>query len=165
MALNGTFILNGADYAPLHFPGVGTFMAFSGGGANRNNIRSAHIPRHGPLPPGKYWIVDREQGGIYARAKAATKDFYNYVFNGAQFGHWAWFALLRDDFVIDDITWFRGVERGLFRLHPGTVSEGCITLPRNADFALLRDRLTNTFLIDVPCRKNLKARGVIEVTG
>lgn len=163
MALNGSFVLNGADYSPLTFPGVGTFMAFSGSGEHRNNIKSAHIAKHGPLPPGRYWIVDREQGGLYAQTKAATKDLFNRVFSGAQFSRTEWFALMRDDYVIDDWTWFRGVERGLFRLHPGTISEGCITLHRNSDFALIRDRLMNTFLIDVPCRKNLKARGLIEV--
>mgnify|MGYP004717093105 CR=1 FL=1 len=30
MALNGKLLLNGADIAPLTFPGVGVFMVFSG---------------------------------------------------------------------------------------------------------------------------------------
>ncbi len=38
MALKGTLILNGADYAPLNIYGVGVFMAFSGNGAYRNPI-------------------------------------------------------------------------------------------------------------------------------
>ncbi|XXD07578.1 hypothetical protein ACMYSN_15655 [Klebsiella sp. R445] len=36
MALYGKMLLNGADIAPLSFPGVGTFMAFSGNGAYKN---------------------------------------------------------------------------------------------------------------------------------
>jgi len=48
MALNGRFLLNGADIAPLTFPGVGTFMAFSGNGAYKNrddvvNIRERKL--------------------------------------------------------------------------------------------------------------------------
>ncbi len=65
MALHGTFVLNGADYAPLTFSGIGTFMAFSGSGSNRNQAGCTNVPTVGPLPVGKYWIVDREQGGIF----------------------------------------------------------------------------------------------------
>lgn len=32
MALQGRFILDDAEYSPLVFPGVGTFLAFSGNG-------------------------------------------------------------------------------------------------------------------------------------
>ena len=32
MALQGKFVINGADFSPLTFYGVGTFMAFSGNG-------------------------------------------------------------------------------------------------------------------------------------
>ncbi|EPT7003277.1 DUF2778 domain-containing protein [Cronobacter malonaticus] len=163
MALNGSFVLNGADYAPLTFPGIGTFMAFSGNGANRNRAGCSHIPTIGPLPPGKYWIVDRVQGGFYARSVSGTKDFYNKVFHDAQFGHADWFALWRDDLGIDDWTWVNGIKRGNFRLHPGTISEGCITLYRSSDFEVLRNSLLGTSLIDVPCMKSLKARGFIEV--
>ncbi|GEM_PF-3402582 len=37
MALQGTLILNGADYAPFNLYGVGVFMAHSGKGICRNN--------------------------------------------------------------------------------------------------------------------------------
>ena len=48
-------------------------------------------------------------------------------------GNSDWFALWRDDRGIDDETWVEGVKRGNFRLHPGTVSEGCITIAHNSD--------------------------------
>lgn len=163
MALNGTFVLNGADYAPLSFPGIGTFLAFSGSGSNRNRPGCSNVPTLGPLPVGKYWVVDREQGGIFSQGLAASKDFYNKLFRGAQFGHSDWFALYRDGIGLGDYTWIEGVQRGNFRLHPGMVSEGCITLKNNSDFALLRGRLMTTSLINVPCMRNLKARGYIEV--
>lgn len=165
MALYGKFILNGADYAPLNFTGVGTFMAFSGNGVNRNRSGCVHIPTEGPLPTGKYWVIDRGQGGILSRGISASKDLYNKMFRGAQFGHSDWFALWRDDWNIDDWTWIKGLKRGNFRLHPGTISEGCITLSSNSDFGTLRNALLRTSMIDVPCMRNLKARGYIEVSG
>ncbi|APZ06581.1 hypothetical protein BWI95_16775 [Kosakonia cowanii JCM 10956 = DSM 18146] len=163
MALHGTFVLNGADYAPLTFSGIGTFMAFSGSGSNRNQAGCTNVPTVGPLPVGKYWIVDREQGGIFSRSLAASKDLYNKMFRGAEFGHSDWFALYYDDIGIDDWTWVKGVQRGNFRLHPGVISEGCITLKNSSDFATLRKRLLETPLMDVPCMRYLKARGSIEV--
>lgn len=36
MALHGKFVIKNADYSPLTFPGVGTFLALSGNGAYRN---------------------------------------------------------------------------------------------------------------------------------
>ncbi|QGY32623.1 tlde1 domain-containing protein [Pantoea cypripedii] len=59
--------------------------------------------------------------------------------------------------------WINGIQRGNFRLHPGMISQGCITLERNSDFAMIRNRLLHTPLTDVPCTRNLKARGFIEV--
>lgn len=47
MALHGTLILNGADYAPFNLYGVGVFMAHSGQGTYRNNASCAAIPAQG----------------------------------------------------------------------------------------------------------------------
>lgn len=163
MALQGKFLLNGADYAPLILYGVGTFMAFSGNGAFRNQGGCGGVAGDGPLPPGKYWIVDRGAGGIGSWIKAKAQDTFNKVMYGAAFGRDEWFALYKDDWSIDDGTWFDGVYRGLFRLHPGHISEGCITIPHNSDFALIRNALMRTDPVQVPCMKSLMARGYIEV--
>lgn len=163
MALQGKFVINDADYSPLSFPGVGTFMAFSGNGVYRNRGGCGMIPIKGPIPSGKYWILDRPDGGAYSQFKAGIKDIYNHYHNGASFKHSEWFALWRDDWAIDDYTWIESVKRGNFRLHPGSLSEGCITLPHDSDFALLRNALLRTTLIDVPCMKALKAYGSVEV--
>lgn len=77
--------------------------------------------------------------------------------------HSEWFALWRDDWGIDDYTWIESVKRGNFRLHPGVLSEGCITLSHDSDFAMLRNALLRTQRIDVPCTKKLQAYGTIEV--
>ena len=88
---------------------------------------------------------------------------WNKIRSGAEFGRDEWFALYKDDWGIDDYTWVEGVKRGNFRLHPGTLSEGCITLPHDSDFAMLRNALLRTQQIDVPCIRKLKAYGSIEV--
>lgn len=164
MALQGTFILNGAPYSTLYFPGLGSFTAFSGIDNYRNKVNSTHIAGSGPLPVGKYWIVDREQGGIWSRIVTAAKDDYNRIVNGPSSSpHTDWFALYFDDCSIDDRTWVNRVARGNFRLHPGTISKGCITLKNNSDFAVLRNYLLRAPLFTVPCTRALKARGFIEV--
>ncbi len=163
MALQGKFIINGADYSPFTLYGVGTFMAFSGNSVYRNHGGCAHIPDNGPIPPGKYWIVERGGGGAFSRVKAVVYDKVNQIVNDSQFSRSEWFALYRDDRGIDDMTWYNNVSRGLFRLHPGTISKGCITIAHNSDFALIRNALLRTQKISVPCMKSMMAYGSIEV--
>ncbi|ELY9614312.1 DUF2778 domain-containing protein [Salmonella enterica] len=163
MALQGKFIINDSDFSPLSIYGVGTFMAFSGNGVYRNKGACATISGNGPIPAGKYWIVDRPEGGMKSKANAGIRDAYNHLVKGATFRHSEWFALWRDDWGIDDYTWVESVKRGNFRLHPGVLSEGCITLAHDSDFALIRNALLKTSKIDVPCMRKLKAYGTIEV--
>lgn len=163
MALQGKFLLNNADYSPLNIFGVGVFMAFSGNGAYRNRGGCGAIPNKGPIPPGRYWVVDRPEGGIRSKLKTGATDIYNHVFNGSIFKHNEWFALYRDDWNIDDHTWIESVQRGNFRLHPGSLSEGCITLSRDSDFALIRNALLRTQKVNIPCTKKLMAYAMIEV--
>lgn len=63
-----------------------------------------NVPTAGPLPVGNYWIVDREQGGLFSQGLAASKELYNKLFRGAQFGHSDWFALYRDGIGLGDYT-------------------------------------------------------------
>ena len=163
MALHGKLLLNGADYAPFNLFGVGVFMAFSGQGVYRNKGTCGAVKGDGPLPPGKYWVVDRPSGGYFSHKKAQIQDTWNKVRYGTEFGRDEWFALYRDDWGIDDGTWIDNVYRSLFRLHPGTVSEGCITIVHNSDFAMIRNALMNTTLVPVPCMRSLMARACIEV--
>lgn len=167
MALNGKMLLNGADVSPLSFPGVGTFMAFSGNGAYKNRggcgKYSGKKAGDGPLPEGRYWIVSRGSGGKISKAIAWVKDIYHQHASGAEFSRDEWFALYKDDWGIDDGTWIDNVHRGLFRLHPGTISEGCITIAHNSDYAKIRNALLNTAPIRVPCMRSLMACGWVEV--
>ena len=119
MALQGSLILNGADYAPFNLFGVGVFMAFSGKGLCRNAISCMANAGYGPIPPGKYWIVDRQEGNWFSQKRLEFKDSTNKILGRREFGKSDWFALYRDDWGIDDGTWVEDVYRGLFRLHQG----------------------------------------------
>lgn len=166
MALNGKFILNGADISPLIFPGVGTFMAFSGSGAYLNHPGCSMYPSQGPVPPGRYWIVDRPQGRLisYSRLNEVSRDLVNKHIYGAQFRHSEWFALYPEAWGnVNDGMWIQDVWRGHFRLHPGRISQGCITLMHDTDYRLLRNALLRTAKFPVTCMKDMMAYGQIEV--
>jgi hypothetical protein len=140
--INCLFRLNGQGMSTLVCPGVGFFPAYSGyEGVHRNNPDSMAIPDEGPLPTGKYYIVNRPVGGPRSKFIDAVKS----MTSGSDRD--IWFGLFRDDASIDDQTFIDGVERGLFRLHPAGrtgVSEGCITLPSHAHYAILRNALMQT---------------------
>lgn len=154
-----TFKLNGNGLSNLSCPGIGFFPAYSGNlGPPRNNPDSVGIQGTGPLPPGRYYIVDRPRGGI----GTFIKDAFASKVSGSDRD--VWFALYRDDGSIDDITFIENVSRGLFRLHPagyqGT-SNGCITLPSPSHFSILREALlkTPTFLVS----GTLRSYGTVQV--
>jgi type VI secretion system (T6SS) effector TldE1-like protein len=105
------------------------FPAFSGLGRHVNRRISACIANAGPIPPGNYYIFDRQSGGLLG----PLRDIFN--------NHSDWFALYAVDGKIDDETYCNQVKRGYFRLHPKGpwgISEGCITLESKSDFQLLR---------------------------
>lgn len=74
MPLQGKFIVNNEPLAPLVIYGVGAFMAFSGNNIYRNRGGCTAVPENGPIPAGKYWIIDRPTGGIRSQMEAWTKD-------------------------------------------------------------------------------------------
>lgn len=153
-----TFHLNGGALSNLSCPGIGFFPAYSGSGSSRNNVNDISIPNVGPLPPGLYYIVTRGTGGLIT-------GFKDWIYSGISGSDRSiWFALYRQDSLIDDMTFIGDVERGHFRLHPAGykgISEGCITLPRLSDFMLLRDVLLNTPALQVTA--TLTAFGTIQV--
>ncbi|WP_369834613.1 DUF2778 domain-containing protein [Cronobacter dublinensis] len=163
MALFGKFTINNADFSPLLIYGVGTFMAFSGDSTYRNRGGCVALPDKGPLPPGRYLIVDRPQGGAGSRIRTQVIDAWNSV-AGVPSDHTQWFALYRADGLLDDYTWINEVKRGNFRLHPvggQGLSLGCITLQHSSDFALIRDALLATN--KVVMSKGILTYGEIEV--
>ncbi|WP_390201235.1 DUF2778 domain-containing protein [Brenneria goodwinii] len=106
---------------------------------------------NGPLPQGRYWIVDRPAGSFLRRMYVKAKDMPTWI-TKAPTDHTEWFALYLDDGLIDNHTWINGVQRGNFRLHPiGPlgISEGCITLQHHSDFQTIRNELLRTNKVPV----------------
>lgn len=77
MAIQGKFIINGANYSPLTIYGVGTFI-----------------------------IVDRPTGSLANRVRAEAIDLYKSATSGYIVDHGEWFALYRADGMIDDSTFY-----------------------------------------------------------
>ena len=121
--------------------GATRFPAFSGDGEHINRWSSACIYGKGPIPPGTYYIFDRQSGGVLG----SIYDMFN--------DHSTWFALHAIDSKIDDETYCDKVKRGAFRLHPkGSrgISEGCITIEKPSDYLFLRQILKNSTPVAVP---------------
>jgi len=159
MPINCTFTLNKKSVSTLVCAGVGEFAAFSGNGKGTNNSAYVAVEDIGPLPLGRYYIVDRGSGGIYTHLRDAARDALNNT------DHSTWFALYRDDGVIDDETFINGVMRKNFRLHPHgrlNISQGCITLVDVPAFSRMRKSLLNTVRIPLPSGKGF-AYGTVDV--
>ncbi|MCX8957205.1 DUF2778 domain-containing protein [Erwinia psidii] len=163
MALQGRFVINNESVSQLIMYGVGSFSAYSGSGEFRNQTGCIDVPKAGPLPPGRYHIVDRPTGGWKGVIRTDLHDFYSWVTSYPVIKG-EWFALYRDDGTIDDYTFINGVRRGNFRLHPRGpmgVSEGCITFLNRSDFLQVRQVLLATS--PVMLRNGLRSYGTIEV--
>ncbi|GAB7535998.1 hypothetical protein BGC_22140 [Burkholderia sp. 3C] len=108
--------------------------------------------------PAHMWLKD--DGGAVIKGSSIVQGR-----EGSAVDHGEWFALYRDDGLIDDFTWINGVQRGQFRLHPAGgrgISLGCITLPSRVDFQRIRTALRHT--VQIPARTSgLRAYGTIEV--
>lgn len=122
------FALNGKPMSTFKC-GAMTYSAFSGLGPHANRREFSCYEGVGPIPPGTYYIFDRQSGGLMG----SLRDMLN--------GHGEWFALYAVDGRIDDETFCNQVKRGRFRLHPkGTsgISQGCITLENKSEYQKLR---------------------------
>lgn len=147
-----TFELNGKPMSVFKV-GATSFPAFSGLGVHTNLRTSACFANQGPIPPGEYYILDRESGGRLGW----IRDLWS--------GKGSWFALYANDGVIDDETWCEQVKRGQFRLHPKGrvgISKGCIVIDQVSDFQFLRSILKGGGLKNIPYSE-LKAYGKVIV--
>ncbi|TCL05298.1 DUF2778 domain-containing protein [Sodalis ligni] len=163
MPLHGKFIINDAYFCPFIIPGIGTFLAYSGKDHYRNRAGCVGIPGLGPIPQGRYHIVDRPTGGWKGVLRTDLHDAYSWV-TPTPVIKAEWFALYRDEGSINDHTWINGVKRGNFRLHPPGpmgISLGCITLLHRSDFLAIRQALLSTQ--QVKLSNGLRSYGMIEV--
>ncbi|MBT0961015.1 DUF2778 domain-containing protein [Denitromonas sp. IR12] len=108
----------------------------------------------GPIPPGTYFILDRQSGGLLG----AFRDLFS--------DRKMWFALYANDGRIDDETYCDAVKRGQFRLHPKGplgISEGCITVDSASGFQHLQALIRGSVPVPVPGTL-LKAYGKVVVS-
>lgn len=122
------FSLNGQPMSTLRCGPV-TVPAFSGLGDHANRREFACLAGAGPIPPGAYYIFDRQTGGLLAPFRDLFSDHSN------------WFALYAIDGKVDDETFCNRVKRGAFRLHPrgiGGISYGCVVVDGMGDYHHVR---------------------------
>jgi len=137
MPVSCTFQLNDKETSFLSCPGAGNFVAFSGTSTGRDNPSAVSKVDVGPIPPGTYYIVDRQSGGTLGW----LRDLYS-AFGYGTTDRSQWFALWREN--TGDVTIINGIKRGAFRLHPmgpRHLSEGCITLANPYQFKTLANYL------------------------
>jgi hypothetical protein len=130
-----------------------SFPAFSGLKPHVNQRTAACMADIGPIPPGEYYIFDRQSGG---RIGALLDSLGR---------HDGWFALHAMDGTIDDESFCQGVRRGEFRLHPKGAygaSRGCIVVDNRADFCQIHAMLKSTRPLPVK-GSNLLAYGKVAV--
>ncbi|MEC4717869.1 DUF2778 domain-containing protein [Noviherbaspirillum sp. CPCC 100848] len=130
-----------------------SYPAFSGLAPHVNKRHAGCLANAGPVPPGLYYILDRESGGLLGPLR-------DRISNRSE-----WFALYAVDQKIDDYTYCNEVERGNFRLHPkgpSGISKGCIVLEKQVDFFRLRACLESASPTAIPGSK-LKAYGKLWV--
>ncbi|MDE1167005.1 MAG: DUF2778 domain-containing protein [Pseudomonas sp.] len=154
-----TFILNSKPISSLKCNSNLSYEAFSGLTGFTNLPIHVGVRNAGPLPMGQYYIVDRQSGGRLGWLRDNLKDLVNDTEREQ------WFALYRDDGVIDDFTSINQIRRGNFRLHPAGatgVSEGCVTLVSTAGFEELRKFLKSRPKQLIP-GTGIKHYGVLEV--
>ncbi len=159
-ALSCRLLLTRREFAQLDCPSLGSFRVFTGQKEGRNNPDKMGVPDIGPIPRGRYFIVERPVGG---RLGPIKESFLKRVYGTDRS---EWFGLYRDDGKIDDYTWLQGIKRGNFRLHPiGPlgISEGCITFASSAQYSIMKDRLLRDGAnLNIP-GSQLKAYGTIKV--
>lgn len=148
--LNCRFRLNNQPVSELIVDGIGSFRAFSGNDGFRNSLAAQCLEDIGPLPLGRYYVLDRVNGG---RAKF-FKDLIGYRSD--------WFVLYAIDNDVDDVMWCDEVARGKFRLHYGGNSDGCITVIDRAQYTMLHDMIKSYGASPVEGGK-FNAYGILEV--
>lgn len=155
-----TFSLNNQSMSTLTVPGLGTFPAYSGNKRAINDPASVTSAHNGPLPPGRYYIVDRQDRPSVGRYLI---DLAHLVLGEDR---QTWFSLYRDDGTIDDRTTVNGHPRSSFRLHPSgyfRLSEGCLTLQSRHDFQRIRAFLLIHGATDPVPQTTLHSYGMVEI--
>lgn len=136
-----TFVLNSQPLSVLTCGGL-TAPAYSGRPGQLNNATAVTDAKRGPLPKGRYYIVDEPRVARLGWLKELKERPSANAF-----------ALYRSDGAIDDWTYVDGLRRGRFRLHPigsAHACEGCITVVHPKVFDRLATRLRASERVLIP---------------
>lgn len=155
--LQCTFELNEQPMSEFKV-GALSFAAFSGREEYMNRRSLMCTPRYGAIPVGRYYIFDRQSGGI-------TGTLRNWLdLNGNKKNDWyALYAI--DENIDDDKVLCEKIVRSHLRLHPKGrlgISEGCVTIDEMSDWMSIRSIFTSSPKYAVP-GSGLKAYGVLTV--
>jgi hypothetical protein len=133
-------------------------LAYSGHGKDVNNPKFVTEVGIGAIPPGTYYIVDRQSGGMFGWLRDETNPMIGST------DRRKWFMLWNP--YTGDTTMIHGIKRGNFRLHPDGplhLSDGCITISHPAEFERLQHYLRRSEP-DMPVPgSDMKAYGRIDV--
>ena len=154
---NCAFVLNKQPISSLVCGGV-SYPASSGLGRDVNDPAKANDADAGPIPPGRYNIVDRPVGGRFPMIESTIHDLISHS------QRTEWFALYSTSSNADHMT-VQKIKRGNVRLHPiGRlgISEGCITLMHQDGFDQLRTTLLATPKTFIPGTQ-IRTYGTVEV--
>jgi len=159
MSISCTFLLNGKARSTITCSGFGSLEAYSGHDQGRDNPGAVAQSNIGPLPPGIYYLVDRQSGGVFGWFRDAWSHYGVGTTDRTK-----WFALWNPR--TGDYTNINGVRRGAFRLHPEgplRLSNGCITVTDLDGFERLQRYIrSGPPRIPVP-GTTLRAYGTVEV--
>jgi hypothetical protein len=159
MPVQCTFRLIKQQTSTLSCSGFGEVTAYSGRLNGRDNPQAVDLKDIGPIPPGKYYLLDRQSGGrlgwfydMISQTDIGTTDRSK------------WFMLWNER--TGDTTMINGVRRGEFRLHPAgsrQLSQGCITVQSSVEFDRLERHIRSRHP-DIPVPgTTAKAYGIVEV--
>ncbi|MDR5882158.1 DUF2778 domain-containing protein [Caballeronia sp. LZ032] len=158
MPVSCVFKLNRQVSSDLTCTGFGSIEAYSGRGVGRDNPDAVSLESVGPIPPGRYYLIDRQAGGRLGW----LRDWWTDLVIGSD--HTQWFTLWNPK--TGDSTIVNGVKRESFRLHPNGVSGtsmGCITVVDKKAFEKLKRFIRSSPpTISIP-GTSYKAYGVVEV--
>jgi hypothetical protein len=153
-----TFALNKKTTSALVCSGFGAVEAYSGHGKGRDNPDDVADQDVGALPPGTYYLIDRQSGGRFGW----LHDFQARYFGSTDRQRWFMLWNSRGG----DVTMIGGIKRGAFRLHPEGplhLSDGCITVKSGALFDRLQSYIRSNPPDMVVPGTSLKAYGTVQV--
>lgn len=130
-----------------------------GHGKGRDNPVDLCERNVGPIPPGTYYLIDRQSGGRSGWIRDLAEPYVGST------DRRVWFTLWNAHG--GDVTNVCNIQRGNFRLHPegpARESDGCITIRNPLDF----DRLQRFIRLHkpdlpIPGQPAMKAYGRVEV--